>query len=463
MSVVEQQARGAETSSLALRAALDAPPGHWFFGHLPDMKRDLLGFFSMCERDFGPVVPLRLYAVPFYLVNDPALIQAVLFADPSKFVKPTAFKAVKPMFGDGLLTSEGSFWRKQRALIQPFFHKQCIDRYADVVVRSTAALMEQWSLAESQDAYEDLSNVTLDIVSRTLFSGSDIGEGRAAVLGAARGVQDFFLRWRRHYMPVIPWLPFPAQLQLRRAVREVDRVIYKLIDARRASGERGNDMMSLLLDAADAEGQTMSSRAVRDELVTMFLAGHETSAVAMSWGLYELVSSPRVTAKLRSEMAAVLSDRDPAVEDLPRLPYLDQVVKEVMRLYPSAYNIGRVATETCKVGDTTVRRGANVIMCQWAVHRSRRHYDDPDAFVPERWDTERARKMPKFAYFPFSGGPRNCIGAQFALLEAKLILGTLIRHFDIELEPGERPTVDAALTLRPSRGMRVRVRRRFSS
>jgi cytochrome P450 len=244
---------------------------------------------------------------------------------------------------------------------------------------------------------------------------------------------------------------------MRRAVREVDRHMYALIRAKKASGERGTDMLSVMLDAAHADGRKMSERALRDELVTMFLAGHETSAVAISWGLYELVKNPDAAAKLRDELDTVLGDRDANVDDLPHLPYLDQVVKETMRLYPSAYNIGRVAKEDCEVGDYKVRAGQNVIMSQWAVQRSPRHYDDPDAFVPERWDTERVRRMPKFAYFPFSGGPRNCIGAQFALLEAKLILAAFVRSFDVALEAGATFRIDAALTLRPAQGMRMSV------
>jgi cytochrome P450 len=461
MAVVGDDHSEAARSGITQRKREDSPSSHWFLGHLPEMKRDLLGFFSRCERDYGPVVPLKLYWVPFYLVNDPKEIQRVLFAEQSKFVKPTAFQAVKPMFGDGLLTSEGNVWRKQRAVIQPLFHKQSIDRYAGVVVQSTAAMMESWDQNGSRDAYEDLSELALEIVLRSLFAGADLAEGRSAVLAAARGVQDFFISWRKHYLPVAPWLPLPAQNRFRRAVGDVDRVIYKIIDAHLASGERGQDMMSLLLDAAAEGGDTMSRRAVRDELVTMFLAGHETSAVAMSWGLYELARDPRVTAKLRVELESTIGDRDPVVGDLARLPYLDQVVKEVMRLYPSAYNIGRVATEKVKVGDYTVRPGENVIMCQWAVHRSHRHYDDPQRFWPERWETERARDMPKFAYFPFSGGPRNCIGAQFALLEAKLILSTLVKRYDVAVDPASHPTIDAALTLRPAKGMRVNVQRRM--
>ena len=438
----------------------DAPPAHWLLGHLREMKRDILGFFTRCERDFGRVVPLRLYTVPFFLVNDPAIIQKVLVGDHSKYVKPTAFQAVKPMFGDGLLTSEGEVWRSQRTLIQPLFHKQAVDRYGEIVADGAAQLLASWKGSRSRDVYDDLSELALDVVCRSLFSGSDVAAGSAAVLGAARGVQDYFIWWRRHYAPLPRWVPVGANRRLNAAVREVDRVIYELIDAREASGKRGSDMMSLLLDAAHADGTRMSRRALRDEIVTMFLAGHETSAVAMSWGLFELARDRRVTLKLREELDGVLAGRDLRVDDLPRLPYLDQVVKEVMRLYPSAYNIGRVAKEPTRVGDYMVRPGQNVIMCQWAVHRSHRHYDDPDRFLPERWQSERTSKMPKFAYFPFSGGPRNCIGAQFSVLEAKVILGAVVSRFDFALERGANVTVDAALTLRPAQGMRMTIQPR---
>jgi cytochrome P450 len=435
----------------------DAPPAHWALGHLPEMKKDILGFYTKCERQYGPAVPLRIAVVPFLLVNDPALIQRVLVTDQAKYIKPTAFKMVKPMFGDGLLTSEGDFWRSQRALIQPFFHKQCIDGYGDVVMEHTAAILAAWKENPARDIYEDLTELTLNIVAGALFSGSDVEAGKSAVVAAARGVQDFFLAWRRHYLLAPSWVPLPANIRLRRAVRETDRAIYGLIAARQASGERGRDMMSVLLEATHSDGSKVSPRALRDELVTMFIAGHETSAVAISWGLYELVKNPHVAEKLRFELDSVLGDRDANVDDLPHLPYLDQVVKETMRLYPSAYNIGRVAKVDTEVGEYKVRAGQNVIMSQWAVQRSFRHYDEPDAFVPERWETERARTMPKFAYFPFSGGPRNCIGAQFALLESKLILGAFVRNFDVTLEPGAAIGIDAALTLRPAQGMRMQV------
>ncbi len=443
----------------AAPASPQAPPAHWLLGHLPDMKRDLLGFFSRCERDFGAVVPLRLYTERFHLVNDPRWIQKILVTDDANFVKPTGLQMVKPLLGEGLVSSEGEYWRSQRALIQPSFHKRMVDGYAGAVAQCIDPLLEKWDASSACDVYEDMSEVTLDIVSRALF-GTDIAPARPAVIDALRSVQEFFVSWRQHYLPVPIWMPLRACRRLRRAVDKLDAAVYGIIDARRTCPEQGSDLLSRLLEASRADDDKKSRRMLRDELVVMILAGHETSAAALSWALVELARHPRVMAKLREEIDGALGGATPTAEDLPRLPYLGQVVKEVLRLYPSLYNIGRVAKEAYEIEGHTVRPGENVIMCQWAVQRSSRHYEEPDVFVPERWETGRMRNLPKFAYFPFGGGPRNCIGAQFSVLEMKMILASAIRRYDFELAPGTSIAADAALSLRPLLSAPITIRRR---
>jgi cytochrome P450 len=442
----------------APRPPVPAPPAHWLLGHLPEMTRDLLGFYVRCERDFGPVVPLRVYNIPFFVVNDPELIRRVLVTDDASFVKPTGLLAIKPLLGEGLATSDGEFWRSQRALIQPAFHKKSVDGYAGAVIRCTAPLLESWQTASTCDVYQAMCDVTLDALSQGLL-GINIGTARDAVFGALVAVQEFFNSWRRHYLPLPAWLPLPASLKLRKAVRELDDAVCAII-ASREGQLPGSDLLSRLLAASRPDGTKLSRRLVRDELVTMFLAGHETSSAALSWALFELSRCPQATATLRNEIDGVLAGRTPQVQDLPSLPYLDHVVKEVLRLYPSVYNVGRVAKDRYEIAGHVVEGGQNLITSQWAMHRSARYYEDPDAFVPERWATERARGLPKFAYFPFSGGPRNCIGAQFALLEMKLILASVIARFDFELEPGVTVRPEPALSLRPSCGMPMRVRPR---
>jgi cytochrome P450 len=234
----------------------------------------------------------------------------------------------------------------------------------------------------------------------------------------------------------------------------------QLVEARQASGERSDDLLSMLLDVRYSDGSAMSRRQLRDELVTLFLAGHETTAASLSWAWYLLSQHPAVLAALRAELDGVLGGRRVTVEDLPKLGYLDKVFKEVLRLYPSAYNIGRVTKEACEVGGYPIARGRNLIMCQWAVQRSARHYQDPEVFRPERWDPNAAKKPPKFAYFPFGAGPRNCVGAQFATMEAKLILASIAQRYQLDLAPGTQVAVDPAITLRPAGGLPMLVRRR---
>jgi cytochrome P450 len=243
-------------------------------------------------------------------------------------------------------------------------------------------------------------------------------------------------------------------------VRELDAMIDLLVSSREASRERSEDLLSMLLDSRYSDGSLMSRRQLRDELVTLFLAGHDTTASSLAWAWYLLSRHDVVFATLCAELDGVLGGAPVTLEDLPKLPYLDRVFKEVLRLYPSAYNIGRVAKESCYIGGHLIGRGRNLIMCQWAVQRSARHYEDPEAFRPERWDPNAVRRPSKFAYFPFGAGPRNCIGALFATMEAKLILATLAQRWRLELAPGTEIAVDPALTLRPAGGLPMTVRRR---
>ncbi len=456
----EEPLISSESPSHEYRTGPDGPKGHWFYGHLAELRDDILGFFSRCERDYGGLVRLRLYHEPFYLVCDPDLIQRILVTDHRKFVKPTGLQVVKPMFGEGLLTSDGDLWRKQRDLMQTSFHRECIRRYASIAVESTEKLLASFAANQERDIHVDMSGLTLDIVARSLF-GADVTAGRAVIAAGADGVQAFFNSWRQRYLPPLPeWLPLPALRRLKRTVRELDAMIDLLVSSRQASRERSDDLLSMLLHSRYSDGSPMSRRQLRDELVTLFLAGHDTTASSLSWAWYLLSQHDVVFATLCAELDRVLGGARVTLDDLPKLSYLDRVFKEVLRLYPSAYNIGRVAKESCEVGGHHIARGRNLIMCQWAVQRSARHYQDPEAFRPERWDPNAVKKPAKFAYFPFGGGPRNCIGAQFATMEAKLILATLAQRWRLELASGRKIAVDPALTLRPLGGLPMIVRRR---
>lgn len=441
--------------STAMKAA---PAATFWGGHLRHFIGDILEFFCRCERDFGGVVPLRLYAARVFLINDPEVVADVLVRQHHKFEKGLAIQILKPMFGEGLLSAEHARWRKQRALLQPAFRREAIARYTTSMVESTRAMLDSWAPGARRDIHEDMVSLTLDIVVRSLF-GSDRSIGRAAVIAGARAVQEFFGRYRRRYLALPPVVPTPANLLLRRNARRLDEMIFAMIEARRRSGKRGDDVLSLLLDVRDEDG-ALSDRQIRDELVTLFLAGTETTAGALAWSLYLLARHEHVRAAFFEEIDGVLRGAAPSAEDIPRLSFTDKLFKEVLRLYPTSHVFGRAATEACLLGGYRIGSGTNVLISQWAIQRSARHYDEPHAFRPERWTPEMTAKLHKFAYLPFGGGPRSCIGGVFATTEAKLILAMIAQRFCLELAEGVEVRPDPAVTLRPAGGLPMIVRSR---
>lgn len=439
--------------------ANEAPPATVFGGHLRHFTGDILGFFCRCERDFGPVVPLRLYAFPIYLVNDPEIIAEVLIRQNEKFEKGLAIQILKPMFGEGLLSAEHETWRRQRVLLQPAFRREAIARYTKSMVESAQTLLDSWTDGSVRNIHDDMVSLTLDIVVRCLF-GADESIGRAAVIAGARAVQEFFGKYRRTYLALPPVVPTPANLLLRRNAKRMDEMIFRMIAARRASKNRGDDVLSLLLDIRGEDGSASSDQQIRDELVTLFLAGTETTAGALAWALYLLSRNPDVRSEFFREVDTVLGGTRVCADDLPRLPYTEKLFKEVLRLYPTSHVFGRVAKQACTVGKYRVRRGDNLLISQWAIQRSARHYDHPEQFRPERWTAEMTANLHKFAYLPFGGGPRSCIGANFATTEAKLILVTIAQRFIVDCVAGTDVRPDPAVTLRPAGGLPMLVRTR---
>jgi cytochrome P450 len=303
--------------------------------------------------------------------------------------------------------------------------------------------------------------VTRAIVAKTLFD-ADVSDEARAIGDASEIVMEYFGKRFGSLLALLPlWLPTPATLRLRRAVRRLDEVVYRMIADRRRSPEDRGDLLSILLEAQDADdGSRMSDRQVRDEAMTLFLAGHETTAVALSWTWYLLAQHPEVDARLGDELHAVLGAHAPTVADLPRLKYADMIVSEAMRLYPPAYAIGRQAARPTEVSGHPLSRGVIVIVPAWVVHRDRRWFEDPEAFRPDRWAGDLARRLPRFAYFPFGGGPRQCIGNAFAMMEAVLLLATIAQRFRLTMEPGQHVTPTPYVTLRPEPGLRMRLARR---
>ncbi|MBI2805211.1 MAG: cytochrome P450 [Planctomycetes bacterium] len=429
------------------------PPGHWLAGHLPDFRTDRLGFLTRCAREYGDMVPLRFAHRRILLVNHPDQIEEILVTHSKHFIKHFALRLNPVILGKGLLTSEGDFWLRQRRLIQPVFVRTRIQSYAGDMVALTEKMLAAWKPGEACDIHEEMMRLTLAIAAKTLFN-AEVGGDAHTIAGAMAVMQDNFLERFNSILPLPLWIPTPANLRARRAVRQLDDVMYRIIRARREAKSDEGDLLSLLLHARDEDdGSRMTDKQLRDEAMTLFLAGHETTALTLSWTWYLLGQHPEAERELWAELDGVLAGRQPNVDDWPKLKYTEMVALEAMRLYPPAYVIGREAITDCVIGGCAVPRGMTVLLPQWVVQRDPRFFDEPETFRPGRWGEERMKSMPRFAYFPFGGGPRVCIGQQFAMMELVLILATIARKYRFRLRPGVTVTPHASFTLRPSPGV----------
>ena len=430
------------------------PKGHVLLGSLPEFRRDVLGFFAACARDYGDVVPIRVPRRRLVLLSHPDLIEEVLTAHARRTSKTALLQTLRTVLGNGLLLSEGDTWLRQRRLIQPAFHRQRIAAYGDVMAAFADRAMAHWKDGETRDVHADMMAVTQAIVAKTLFD-ADVSGGAWDVGQALHVLMEDFSRTRTRVFRLPTFVPTPTRLRTRRAVERLDRLVYGIIAARRASGEDRGDLLSLLLQAQDADdGSRMTDQQARDEIMTLFLAGHETTAVSLSWTWYLLAQHPEVEARLVDELRSVLGGRWPTVADLPRLRYTEMVVTESMRLYPPAYTITRRVVEPpLTVGPHAIAPETVLVMSQWVVHRDRRWFDEPGAFQPDRWEHDLAKRLPRYAYFPFGGGPRLCIGNTFALMEATLLLATIAQRFRFRLAPGAAVTPMLSVTLRPAEGL----------
>ncbi|HEY4899709.1 MAG TPA: cytochrome P450 [Terriglobales bacterium] len=407
-------------------------------------------------RAYGDISFWRFLNISSYFFAHPNQIESVLVTHHRSFIKGIGTRANPEIFGNGLLTSEGEFWLRQRRLSQPAFHRTRIAAYADIMVREAERMLDGWRDGQELDIHREMMQTTLAIATRTLF-GVDLGPRMPVVAGAL----DAFIRQNAgvSVWQLILKLPTLKRWRYLRGVRALDEIVYSIIRERRATG-MGDDLLSDLLRAQDIDGSFMTDQQIRDEVMTMLLAGHETTALALSWAWFLLASHPDAQAKLQDEVDRVLTGRLPTAADVGQLTYTNDVVRETMRLYPPAWVITRMAAEQVEIGGYVVPAGSNVIVSPWVTHRDARFFPRPDQFDPERWSAEHEQPTPKFAYFPFGGGPRVCIGNSFALMEAAILLAAVAQRFQISLVPGQTVEPLASITLRPKSGVRVQLRRR---
>ena len=436
------------------------PQGLPLLGVTLDLRRDPLGFLRRMAREYGDIVYFPLFLQSRVLLSHPDDIEQVLVVQQQKFHKGRLMKdATHRVLGQGLLTSEGEFWRRQRRLVQPAFQRPRITEYAPVVAELTRAHIDTWRDGEARDVAEEMMQITMSIAVKTLF-GLELKEEALAVGQALTTVTRYEMRRVRSpfHMPVN--LPTKTRRHAEEAYELLDSVVYRLIAERRARQEQGSDLLSMLINATDEDGTQMTPRQLRDETMTILLAGYETTALALSWLWYLLGENPRTELCLHEELDQGLGGHLPTLENLERLPYLDGVIKETLRLYPPAYVLGRTAIEPFGIGAYFFPEETTVLMSQWVVHRDRRFFTDPHVFRPERWLDGLAERLPTFAYFPFGGGPRRCIGQGFALMEASLVAATLAQRYRFRPVPDHLVVPEPLVTLRPKHGIRMTVHSR---
>jgi cytochrome P450 len=431
------------------------PPQRWLSGSFREFRRDSLGFMRRCAREYGDIAWFRFGRRPIILVSDPEMIETVLVKQSRNFIKHFALRLTRFVLGNGLLTSEGDFWLRQRRLSAPAFHAQRIAGYGPDMVAAATRHMATWRDGETRDIHADMMQLTLDIAAKTFF-GADVSDESREVDVAIRTALDSFAKRLNRTIPLPVWIPLPRNRKFHAALGALNQVVGKIIEQRRADATPRNDLLSILIHSRDEDdGSSMTFEQLADEARTFLLAGHETTALVLSWSWHLLARHPQAQARLAAELGAVLGDRPPAVEDLPRLKYAEQVILESMRMFPPAFVIGREALEDFELGGFTIPAGTTVLMSQWVVHHDERFYDRPEQFEPERWSSERMKTLPKMAYFPFGGGPRICIGNTFALMESVLVLSEIARRWSFAAAGNEPLVLSPIVTLRPRDPVRV--------
>lgn len=432
------------------------PPGpkpRFLIGNIPLTAEDPLAIYTQWAAEFGDIFHYRAAWIQVYFLNHPDFIDFVLVRQPQNFWKDRVIRNSRWLFGNGLLTNEGEPWKKQRRLMQPAFHRERIASYAALMTQYTEKAVSNWRDGAVIDIHQEMMRLTLAITIDVLFGveAEDLPETSQALNVLAHNMSGGGIL----FPSLVRLVPRPGWLKFRRATRKLEETVWRIIDRRRKNGKDSGDLLSTLLATQDEDGGRMSDRQIRDEVMTFLLAGHETTALALSWAWHLLAENPRAERELHEELDRVLGGRAPTFSDLPALPFTDGVVKESMRLYPPAWAIGRTAATDLELGGYHVPKGANIVVSPYVRHRDARYFPAPETFDPGRWSSEAIRSLPRFAYFPFGAGPRQCIGASFATMEAALILATVASKFQVCPVPGRPAEPLPSLTLRPKRGVWV--------
>jgi cytochrome P450 len=435
------------------------PQGHVFFGNMADMRDDPLGFLVQAGDMYGDIFFLRLGPKKIYVLNKAEYIQEILVRQMKKVQKADLSKNLLGRFlGQGILTSDGDFHRKQRRLVQPAFHPRRIESYADAMVRFTQKMMTDWNPGDIVDIDDHMMRLTMNIVSKTLFD-ADVSDSANEVGEAIKVLQKLTSDDFKLGFMVPMWVPTARNRKIRNATKALDKTVLRFIRERRVSGEDKGDLLSMLLMAQDEDdGSKMSDHQVRDEAVTLFAAGHETTSNALTWAWYLLSQNSQVEKKLHTELDTVLGERLPTMADLAQLPYTEAVIQETLRLYPSAWILmSRTPLETIQIDGYKIDPGEWIWIVPYMTHRKSEYFSDPEEFDPDRFLDGHSDEIPRYAYFPFGGGPRVCIGNSFALMEARLVLASIAQKYRLALVSGQEIIPEPEITLSSRNGLQMKL------
>ena len=440
------------------------PKGPPWFGSAAEISEDTIGFLTKIAREYEGVSFFKAVGMQVVYLTAPEHIKHVLQVNNKNYLKGSNYRFLRMFLGKGLLTNEGESWLVQRRLAQPAFHRKPIASFAETMSAHTIEMIEQWKennlLEQPIDIHREMMAVTLRIVGQTLMS-KDLNVS-AAEIGVNLSILIENIYVRVHSLIHWPlWVPTPGNLKFKKAKNVIDKIILAVIDERLANPHDKVDLLSMLINARDEEtGERMDREQLRDEVMTIFAAGHETSANAMTWTLYLLAKHPEIAERLYQELNSVLEGRAAAMEDIPKLKYTLQVIEESMRLFPPAWIIERHALDEDQVGGFRIKKGDEIMMSPYVMHRDPKFWKDPDTFNPDRFSEEQSKGRDRYAYYPFGGGPRFCIGSNFALLEMQLMLAILCQRFTFNIAPKYKVELEPLVTLRPKGGMPLTVRSR---
>lgn len=442
---------------------IPGPKGHFLTGSIPEIQLDRVKFLLDLQRDYGDVVHIRLGPFQAVVLFHPDGIQQILQDNHANYSKETrTYASLGALVGNGLITSNGDFWLRQRRLMQPAFHQTQINSISDMICRETGSMLEGWEpfLRDGHkiNVAQEMMRLSLNVATQALFGNKVQDPDRILANNVSFLMTDTAFRFEHPFYPP-PWVPLAHNRAFNASMKRFDDVIYGMIAERRAQPAHEDDLLAMLMQAQEEDnGSYMTDKQLRDEVVTLFLAGHETTALALSWTLFLLSQHPQVDAQLRNELETALSGRAPTLADLPKLVYTRMVLDESMRLYPPAWLTERKALADDEIGGYRIPAGTTLAVTQYVTHRHPQFWENPSVFDPQRFAPGRSEARPRYAYFPFGGGPRQCLGKNLALLETQLALAMIIQHCRFELDPGWVVKTEPELSLRLKGGLWMRLK-----